>query len=182
MVYCAHAQQAWMGWSTADRSFHHSTIPPFHRSIESRLPIVIANCTDQMLSVDTYGAIVNDSSAEAAVKNSQATSVISQALQNATQGSTVLVQKYFKYYIFSVYVAGLKHVQLRVEGSLIAISNITPWPVMDNDYQSVLYFPNCSDFTLTGPGTIVYSLASHMYTLQSQARLVQLMAKDTDGG
>ena len=41
LVYCAHAQQAWMSWSPADRSFHHSTIPPsipFHRSIESRLP------------------------------------------------------------------------------------------------------------------------------------------------
>ena len=25
---------------------------------------------------------------------------------------------------------------------------------MYGDYQSVLYFPNCSDFTLTGPGTI----------------------------
>ena len=77
-----------------------------------------------------------------------------QALQNATQGSTVLIPKYSNYYIFSVYVAGLKQVQLRVEGKLIAISNITAWPVMDGNYQSVLYFPNCSDFTLSGPGTI----------------------------
>ena len=53
-----------------------------------------------------------------------------------------------------MYVVGLKQVELRVEGKLIAISNITVWPVMDGDYQSVLYFPNCSDFTLTGPGTI----------------------------
>ena len=77
-----------------------------------------------------------------------------QALQNATQGSTVLVPKYSNYYIFSVYIAGLKQVQLQVEGKLIAISNITAWPVMDGNYQSVLYFPNCSDFTLTGSGTI----------------------------
>ena len=77
-----------------------------------------------------------------------------QALQNATQRSTVLVPKYSSYYIFSVYVTGLKQVQLQVEGKLIAISNITAWPVMDGNYQSVLYFPNCSDFTLSGPGTI----------------------------
>ena len=112
---------------------------------------VIAKDIDQVISVDSYGAIANDSSVEAAVKNSQA---ISQALQNASLGSTVLVPKYSNYYIFSVYAVGLKQVQLRIEGKLIAISNITAWPVMDGDYQSVLYFPNCLDFTLTGPGTI----------------------------
>ena len=66
----------------------------------------------------------------------------------------VLIPKYSNYYIFSVYVVGLKQVQLRVEGKPIAISNITVRPVMDGDYQSVLYFSNCSDFTLTGPGMI----------------------------
>ena len=105
----------------------------------------------EVRSVDSYGAIANDSSVEAAVKNSQ---TISTALQNATQGSAVLVPKYSKYYIFSVAVAGLKQVQLQVEGTLIAISNITAWPVSENSYQNVLHFSNCSELSLTGPGTI----------------------------
>ena len=45
----------------------------------------------EVRSVDSYGAIANVSSVEAAVKNSQ---TISRALQNATQGSAVLVPKY----------------------------------------------------------------------------------------
>ena len=101
--------------------------------------------------MDEYGAIANDSSVDAAVKNSQA---ISTALQNATQGGKVVVPRYSKYYIFSVYAAGLKQVQFQIEGQLIAISNISAWPISNNGYQSVLYFPNCSDFTLTGSGTI----------------------------
>ena len=102
-------------------------------------------------SVDSYGAIANDSSVGAAVKNSQ---TISTALQSATKGSTVLVPKYSKYYIFSVSASGLNNVQLKIEGSLIAISNITAWPVGGDSYLNVIYFFNCSEISLTGPGTI----------------------------
>ena len=102
-------------------------------------------------SVDSYGAIANDSSVETAIKNSQS---ISSALQNATAGSTILIPKYSNYYIFSVSVSGLKNVQLQVEGRLIAISNITAWPVSGKGYENVLYFSNCSELTLVGPGTI----------------------------
>ena len=106
----------------------------------------------EILSVDSYGAIANDSSVEAAIKNSEA---ISMALQEAKPGSSVVIPQYSKYYIFSVSASGLKQVKLQVEGDLIAISNITSWPVVSgNKYQNVLEFSNCSDFTLSGPGTI----------------------------
>ena len=105
----------------------------------------------KVCSVDGYGAIANDSSVEAAVKNSE---TISRALQNATAGSTVLVPKYSNYYIFSVSATGLSKVQLKIEGRLIAISNITAWPVSGDSYQNVLYFSNCSELSLIGPGTI----------------------------
>ena len=39
--------------------------------------IVIAKFTEQVLSVDSYGAIANDSSVQAAVKNSQAITQVS---------------------------------------------------------------------------------------------------------
>ena len=39
--------------------------------------IVIAKFTEQVLSVDSYGAIANDSSVQAAVKNSQAIAQVS---------------------------------------------------------------------------------------------------------
>ena len=77
------------------------------------------------------------------------------ALQEAKPGSSVVIPQYSKYYIFSVSASGLKQVKLQVEGDLIAISNITSWPVVSgNKYQNVLEFSNCSDFTLSGPGTI----------------------------
>ena len=106
----------------------------------------------EILSVDSYGAIANDSSVEAAIKNSEA---VSMALQEAKPGSSVVISQYSKYYIFSVSASGPKQVKLQVEGDLIAISNITSWPVVSgNKYQNVLEFSNCSDFTLSGPGTI----------------------------
>lgn len=111
----------------------------------------VAALDGRTVTVDSYGAIANDSSVEAAIKNSQS---ISMALQNATPGSVVLVPKYSVYYIFSVSVSGINSVELRVEGTLIAISNITAWPISGDNYQNVLHFSNCSELTLTGLGTI----------------------------
>ena len=105
----------------------------------------------QVSSVDNYGAIANDSTVETAVKNSIS---ISNALLNASQGGTVLIPKYSKYFIFSVSASGLHKTRLQIEGSLIAISNITVWPVSGNEFANVIYISNSSEFTLTGPGTI----------------------------
>ena len=48
--------------------------------ISWQISIVIAKFTEQVLSVDSYGAIANDSSVQAAVKNSQAVSQVSPPL------------------------------------------------------------------------------------------------------
>ena len=75
----------------------------------------------KVVTIDSVGALANDSSSAAATKNSQ---VISSALQNATSGSAVLVPRYSRYYIYSVSASGLQNVQFGVEGHLIAIDDI----------------------------------------------------------
>ena len=70
----------------------------------------------KVVTIDSVGALANDSSSAAATKNSQ---VISSALQNATSGSAVLVPRYSRYYIYSVSASGLQNVQFWVEGHLI---------------------------------------------------------------
>ena len=105
----------------------------------------------QVTSINSYGALADDPSVAAAVKNSQA---ISDALQKAAPGSAVLVPADSKYYIFSVSAVGLKDVQLWVEGDLVAIANITAWPLDGDNCQNVLHFTNCTRLVMTGKGTI----------------------------
>ena len=105
----------------------------------------------QVISIDSYGAVANDSSVEAAVKNSHA---IADALQKAASSSAVLVPRYSRYYTFSSVVNGLQDgVQLWIEGELIAHSNITAWPYEGNDYQHILDIQNCNNFVLSGKST-----------------------------
>ena len=105
----------------------------------------------QVESIDSYGAVANDSSVDAAVKNSHA---IADALQKAPKGSAVLVPRYSRYYTFSSVVNQIQDaVELWIEGELIAHSNITAWPHDDNAYQHILYIENCNGFVLTGKST-----------------------------
>lgn len=105
----------------------------------------------QVESIDSYGAVANDSSVDAAVKNSHA---IVDALQKAPKGSAVLVPRYSRYYTFSSVVNQIQDgVELWIEGELIAHSNITAWPHDDHDYQHILYIENCNGFVLTGKST-----------------------------
>lgn len=105
----------------------------------------------QVESIDSYGAVANDSSVDAAVKNSHA---IAEALQKAPKGSAVLVPRYSRYYTFSSVVNQIQDgVELWIEGELIAHSNITAWPHDDHDYQHILYIENCNGFVLTGKST-----------------------------
>ena len=101
----------------------------------------------KVVTIDSVGALANDSSPAAATKNSQ---IISSALQNATSGSAVLVPRYSKYYIYSVSGSGLQNVQFLVEGHLIAIDDISGWPSKGSDYLNVLYFYNCTGITISG--------------------------------
>ena len=101
-------------------------------------------------SIDSYGAVANDSSVEAAVKNSRA---ITNALRNATGGSAVLVPQYSKYYVFASSVNGLEAVELRIEGELLAHDNLTAWPNDGKNYQNMLEFVNCKYILVTGSNT-----------------------------
>ena len=86
----------------------------------------------QIVSIDSYGAVANDSSVDAAVKNSHA---IANALMKAANGDAVLVPRYSHYYTFSSIVSDIAdNVQMWIEGELIAHSNITAWPYNGNDY------------------------------------------------
>ena len=100
-----------------------------------------------VVTIDSLGALANDSSAAAATKNSQ---VISSALQNAASGSAVLVPRDSRYYIYSVSASGLNNVQFWIEGHLVAIDDIAGWPTNGNDYRNVLDFTNCSALTISG--------------------------------
>ena len=101
-----------------------------------------------VVSIDSYGAIANDSSVGAAVSNSHA---IAEALQKAAPGEAVLVPRYSHYYTFSSVVSDIADgIQLWIEGELIAVSNITAWPYDGNDYLNILQIENCKDFVLTG--------------------------------
>ena len=101
-----------------------------------------------VISIDSYGAVANDSSVDAAVGNSRA---ITNALLKAAQGDAVLVPRYSQYYIFSSVVSDVADdIQLWIEGELIAHSNITAWPYEGNNYLHILEIQNCRGFILTG--------------------------------
>ena len=105
----------------------------------------------QIVSIDSYGAIANDSSVDAALKNSHA---IANALMKAANGDAVLVPRYSHYYTFSSIVSDIAdNVQMWIEGELIAHSNITAWPYNGNDYQHILQIQNCNNFVLSGKNT-----------------------------
>ena len=105
----------------------------------------------QIVSIDSYGAVANDSSVDAAVKNSHA---IAKALMKAANGDAVLVPRYSHYYTFSSIVSDIAdNVQMWIEGELIAHSNITAWPYNGNDYQHILQIQNCNNFVLSGKNT-----------------------------
>lgn len=101
-------------------------------------------------SIDSYGAVANDSSVEAAVKNSRA---ISDAFKAATKGSAVAVPQHSKYYMFAASVSNVEQVQLWIEGEIIAHDNITAWPNDGKNYQNMLEFNNCNDILVTGRNT-----------------------------
>ena len=115
-------------------------------------PMLIASVRAlEVVSIDSYGAVANDSSVAAAVKNSRA---IADALQKAAIGYAVLVPQYSRYYTFSSVVTDMEDgVQLWLEGELIAHSNITAWPYDGDDYQHILEIQNCNNFVLTGKST-----------------------------
>ena len=98
----------------------------------------------QIVSIDSYGAVANDSSVDAAVKNSHA---IANALMKAANGDAVLVPRYSHYYTFSSIVSDIAdNVQMWIEGELIAHSNITAWPYNGNDYQHILQIQNWKEY------------------------------------
>ena len=104
-----------------------------------------------VVSIGSFGAVANDSSIDAAVKNSHA---ITDALMKAASGDAVLVPRYSHYYTFSSAVSNIAdNVQMWIEGELIAHSNITAWPYSGNDYQNILQIQNCNHFTLSGKST-----------------------------
>lgn len=101
-----------------------------------------------IVSIDSYGAVANDSSVGAAVRNSHA---IAEALLKAAPGDAVLIPRYSHYYTFSSTASDVADgIQLWIEGELIAHSNITAWPYEGNDYLNILQIENCKDFVLTG--------------------------------
>ena len=101
-----------------------------------------------VVSIDSYGAVANDSSVDAAVRNSHA---IADALLKAAPGDAVLVPRYSKYYTFASIVSDVADgIQLWIEGELIASSNITAWPYEGNNYLNILQIQNCKEFVLTG--------------------------------
>ena len=101
-----------------------------------------------VVSIDSYGAVANDSSVDAAVRNSHA---IADALLKAAPGDAVLVPRYSKYYTFASIVSDVADgIQLWIEGELIASSNITAWPYEGNNYLNILQIQNCKGFVLTG--------------------------------
>ena len=92
-----------------------------------------------VISIDSYGAVANDSSVDATVRNSQAI-----ALLKAAQGDAILVPRYSQYYIFSSVVSDVTDdIQLWIEGELIAHSNVTEWPYEGNNYLNILEIRNC---------------------------------------
>ena len=104
-----------------------------------------------VVSIDSYGAVANDSSVDAAVKNSYA---IAEALQKAAASSVVLIPRYSHYYTFSSVVSDIEDgVELWLEGELIAHSNITAWPYKGSNYLNILQIQNCNDFVLSGKST-----------------------------
>ena len=115
-------------------------------------PMLIASVRAlEVVSIDSYGAVANDSSVSAAVKNSHA---IADALQKAASGYAILVPQYSRYYTFSSVVTDIEDgVQLWLEGELIAHSNITAWPYNGDDYQHILEIRNCNNFVFTGKST-----------------------------
>jgi polygalacturonase len=101
-----------------------------------------------VISIDSYGAVANDSSVDAAVRNSHA---IAEALHKAGSGDAVLVPRFSHYYTFASAVSDIADgLQFWIEGELIASSNITAWPYDGNQYQHILQIENCNDFVLTG--------------------------------
>eukprot|EP01041_Mallomonas_annulata_P010110 gene10110-21063_t len=108
------------------------------------------------ITIDTYGAIVGDSSSSSANKNSNA---LYKALQKASASSgdnrIVLIPSTQIYYINALYVNNLKSITLKIEGKLIVTNDLTYWPKDSSGYLiSALHFVSCHYLTITGNGII----------------------------
>uniref|UniRef100_A0A914CHI5 Uncharacterized protein n=1 Tax=Acrobeloides nanus TaxID=290746 RepID=A0A914CHI5_9BILA len=114
-------------------------------------------------SIEDFGAVSNDSSNEAAYKNTQAIGDAFAAANQDPNDRTVLLPSGKTFYFFNVSGTNLSSVTLRIEGVFVVSNNITEWEnimgpqparINDEDHASCLLVTDSENFTLTGNGTI----------------------------